>query len=236
MPAPSVFLSLEGATPAFRCLTGLYTRLTMMGGMRRNLIAGLLIAVGLALMATSLPASGLVHLGSPEVASQPIPALRDPLSPPHQHPRFLPNTNSTGAGPNQVVATLSIPRLGIKDAPIFERGVDAQGSMLIAKGYSVTHYAFSSPIGDGNAVLYGHDDIEGSIFGRLKDLKAGDEVDVALAGDSPVVYHVTSRTIVAPTAVQILQPTGDVRLTLFTCWPNWVDTQRVVVTAMPATA
>jgi hypothetical protein len=119
----------------------------MMGAMRRNLIAGLLIAIGLALMATALPASGLVRLGSPEVATQQIPALSDPLSPPHQHPKFLPNTNSTGAGPNLVVAYLSIPRLGIKNAPIFDRGVDTKGNMLIAKGYAVTHYAFSSPIG-----------------------------------------------------------------------------------------
>jgi LPXTG-site transpeptidase (sortase) family protein len=209
----------------------------MMGAMKRNLIAGLLIAIGLALMATALPASGLVRLGSPEVAAQPIPALGDPLSPPHQHPRFLPNTNSTGAGPNQVVAYLSIPRLGIKNAPIYDRGVDTKGNMLIAKGYSVTHYAFSSPIGSGNAVLYGHDDIEGSVFASIKDLKAGDEVDAADASGAVTVYHVTGKpTIVAPTAVQILQPTNDIRLTLFTCWPNWVDTQRVVVTATPATA
>jgi len=208
----------------------------MMGAMRRNLIAGLLIAVGLALMATSLPASGLIRLAPPEVA-QPIPALNDPLSPPHQHPKFLPNTNSTGAGPNQVVAYISIPRLGIKNTPIFDRGVDTKGNMLIAKGYSVTHYAFSSPIGSGNAVLYGHDDIEGSVFASLKDLKPGDEVDVADASGSLTVYHVTGKpAIVPPTAVQILQPTNDVRLTLFTCWPNWVDTQRVVVTAIPATA
>ncbi len=209
----------------------------MMGAMRRNLIAGLLITIGLALMATALPASGLVRLGSPEVATQAIPALNDPLSPPHQHPKFLPNTSSNGAGPNQVVAYISIPRLGIKNAPIFDRGVDAKGNMLIAKGYSVTHYAFSSPIGSGNAVLYGHDDIEGSVFSSIKDLKAGDEVDVADASGSRTVYHVSGKpTIVPPTAVQILQPTNDVRLTLFTCWPNWVDTQRVVVTAMPATA
>jgi LPXTG-site transpeptidase (sortase) family protein len=203
--------------------------------MRRNLIAGLLIAGGLALLATSLPALGLVRLGPTEVATQPIPALGDPLSPPHQHPKFLPGTRSTGAGPSQVVAYLTIPRLGIKNAPIFDRGVDGGGNMLIAKGYSVTHYANSAAIGSGNAVLYGHDDIEGSVFGRLKDLKTGDEVDVALTGGSPIAYQVTGRTIVAPTAVQILQPTNDVRLTLFTCWPNWVDTQRVVVTALPAT-
>ena len=207
----------------------------MMGAVRRNLIAGLLIAGGLALMATSLPALGLVRLGSATVATQPIPALGDPLSPPHQHPKFLPGTGNTGAGPSQIVAYLSIPRLGIRNAPIFDRGVDAGGNMLIAKGYAVTHYANSSAIGSGNAVLYGHDDIEGSVFGRLKDLKAGDEVDVALAGGSAVVYHVTNRTIVPPTAVQILRPTNDVRLTLFTCWPNWVDTQRVVVTALPET-
>jgi LPXTG-site transpeptidase (sortase) family protein len=208
----------------------------MMMAMRRNLIAGLLIAGGLALMATSLPALGIVRLGSSDVAIQPIPALGDPLSPPHQHPKFLPGTGNTGAGPSQVVAYLSIPKLGIKNAQIFDRGVDGGGNMLIAKGYAITHYANSSPIGSGNAVLYGHDDIEGSIFGRLKDLTVGDELDVAIAGSAPVVYHVTARAIVAPTAVQILQPTNDVRLTVFTCWPNWVDTQRVVVTATPATA
>ena len=208
----------------------------MMGGMRKNLIAGLLIAAGLLLVGTALPALGVVRLGSPEVATQPIPALGDPLSPPHQHPKFLPGTGSTGAGPSQVVAYLSIPRLGIKNAPIFDRGVDTGGNMLIARGYSITHFAYSSPIGSGNAVLYGHDDIEGRVFGRLQELKAGDEVDVALAGGSPVVYHVSGRTIVAPTAVQILKPTNDVRLTLFTCWPNWVDNKRVVVTAIPAAA
>ena len=207
----------------------------MMGRVRRNLIAGLLIAIGLALMASALPAMGLLHVGSPDVATPTIPALGDPLSPPHQHPKFLPGTGSTGAGPSQVVAYLTIPRLGIKNAPIFDRGVDGSGNMLIARGYSVTHYSNSSPIGSGNAVLYGHDDIEGSVFGRLKDLKVGDEIDVAVAGGSPVAYHVTGRTIVAPTAVQILQPTTDVRLTLFTCWPNWVDTRRVVVTAAPTT-
>ena len=201
--------------------------------MRRNLIAGVLIAAGLALMASALPALGLFHSTTADVAVHAIPGLADPLSPPHQHPRILPGTGSTGAGPNEVIGYISIPKLGIKDAPIYDRGVDKGGNMLIAKGFAVTHYSLSSPIGSGNAVLYGHDDIEGSVFGRLKDLQSGDEVDVQSATGSPVVYRVTARSIVPPTAVQILQPTNDVRLTLFTCWPNWVDTQRVVVTATP---
>ena len=208
----------------------------MMGAMRRNLIAGLLIACGLVLLGSSLPALGLLRLGTPDVATAPIPALGDPLSPPHQHAKFLPGTGSTGAGPSQVVAYLSIPKLGIKNAQIFDRGVDGGGNMLIAKGYSVTHYANSSPIGSGNAVLYGHDDIEGSIFARLQELAIGDELDVTMAGGDSAVYHVSARAIVAATAVQILNPTNDVRLTVFTCWPNWVDNKRVVVTAVPSAA
>ena len=208
----------------------------MMGAMRRNLIAGLLIAAGLALMATSVPALDLLRPGPQAVAIQPIPGLGDPLSPPHQHAKVLPGTGSTGAGPSQVVAYLSIPKLGIKNAQVFDRGVDGGGNMLIAKGYAITHYANSSPIGSGNAVLYGHDDIEGSIFARLQELAVGDELDVTTSGGEAVVYHVTTRTIVAPTAVEILRPTNDVRLTVFTCWPTWVDSKRVVVTAVPATA
>jgi LPXTG-site transpeptidase (sortase) family protein len=204
--------------------------------MRRNLIAGVLVALGLGLLATGLPRLGL--FGSPAPAAlQAIPGVTEPLSPPHQRGALLPGTGtSTGSAPSQVVAYISIPKLGIKSAPIYDRGVDGSGNMLIAKGYAVTHYSLSSAIGSGNAVLYGHDDIEGSVFGRLKDLQSGDEVDVQTPGGAAIVYHVTARTIVEPTAVQILKPTNDVRLTLFTCWPNWVDTKRVVVTAVPNAA
>lgn len=203
--------------------------------MRRNLIAGLLVAAGLVLMATALPSLGFFRTDAAPVTT-PIVGLNDPLAPPHQHPRLLAGTGSTGVAPSQVVAYISIPKVGVKNAPIYDRGVDGGGNMLIAKGYAVTHFALSSPIGSGNAVLYGHDDIEGSVFARLKDLQPGDEVDVLMADGTAVVYHVTGRTIVAPNAVQILQPSNDVRLTLFTCWPNWVDTQRVVVTATPASS
>ncbi|MBV9121973.1 MAG: sortase [Planctomycetes bacterium] len=170
--------------------------------MRRNLIAGALIAAGLGLMATALPGLGLLHPGASPTAIQRIPAVGEPLSPPHQHARILPGTgNTAGAGPSQIIAYISIPKLGIKNAPIYDRGVDGGGNMLIAKGYAVTHFALSSPIGSGNAVLYGHDDIEGSIFGRLNDLQPGDEVDVQTASGTPVAYHVSSKTIVPPTAV-----------------------------------
>jgi LPXTG-site transpeptidase (sortase) family protein len=198
--------------------------------MRRNLIAGLLIASGLALSGSALwgSAHSSGNLTAPAVQRLPSTYGGGALLP-RAHLRPI---RQTPAGPDDIIATLAIPRLGIAGAPIFDRGVDARGSMLIAHGYAVTHYAYSAGFGGGNAVLYGHDDIEGSIFARLKDLQPGDEIDLMVAGRLQA-YQVSARAIVPPTAVQILDPTPDVRLTLFTCWPNWVDTQRVVVTALP---
>jgi sortase A len=129
-----------------------------------------------------------------------------------------------------VTARISIPRIGIRNAPIYDRGLDAKGVMLIAPGYSVTHYAFSAPLGTGNTVLYGHDDIQGSIFGHLYDLGPGDLIQVSMAGQTQS-YRVSGHQIVAPTSVGVLAPTADVRLTIITCWPFNVDTKRWIVTA-----
>jgi sortase A len=132
-----------------------------------------------------------------------------------------------------VVARISIPRIGIRNAPIYDRGTDGKGVMLIAPGYAVTRYAFSAPFGTGNTFLYGHDDIDGSIFGRLYDLGPGDIVQVTVGGETQV-YRVTGHEIVPPSAVGVLAPTSDVRLTIMTCWPYNVDTKRWIVTAVRA--
>ncbi len=137
---------------------------------------------------------------------------------------------ATGGAP---VARLSISRLGIHGAPIYDRGLSSKGVMLIARGYSVTHFAFSAPIGSGNAVLYGHDDIQGNIFGHLYDLAAGDLVQIVI-GNETQTYRVTAHQIVAPTAVSVMAPTRDARLTIITCWPFNVDTKRWIVTAVRA--
>ncbi len=130
-----------------------------------------------------------------------------------------------------LTARISIPRIGIHNAPIYDRGMDAKGVMLIAPGYAVTHYAFSAPFGTGNTVLYGHDDIQGNIFGHLYDLKAGDTVQISV-GTATLTYRVTGHQIVSPTTVSVLAPTPDARLTIITCWPFNVDTKRWIVTAV----
>jgi sortase A len=131
------------------------------------------------------------------------------------------------------MARISIPRIGIRNAPVYDRGVDAKGLMLIAPGYAVTRYAYSAPFGTGNTFIYGHDDIQGNIFGHLYDLAPGDTVQITVGGETQV-YRVTGHQIVPPTAVSVLNPTPDARLTIMTCWPFNVDTKRWIVTAVKA--
>lgn len=140
---------------------------------------------------------------------------------------------AAAAPPTKATAQISIPRIGIHNAPVYDRGTDSKGVMLIAPGYAVTHYAFSAAFGTGNTVLYGHDDIQGNIFGHLYDLAPGDLIQISTAGQA-LTYQVTGHQIVAPTAVSVLKPTADVRLTIITCWPFNVDTKRWIVTAVRA--
>ncbi|HYM51739.1 MAG TPA: sortase [Candidatus Limnocylindrales bacterium] len=194
------------------------------------------MATGLALMGMAASSMGMFSAPAALPAQVGAPARAVPMTGPQRDPTSLAGVQNANvpADPNTAVATLIIPTLKVR-APIFERGLDPKGNMLIAHGYAVTQFQYSALIGAGNTVLYGHDDIEGSVFGRLQDLKPGDQIVIVLArsGES-IVWRVTARTIVAPTAVEILNPTHDVRLTLFTCWPTWVDTKRVVITAVQA--
>ena len=208
--------------------------------MRRGTVV--LLAAGVLLLLASIPAAGLraapVHLvassrnvlvinsATPSVAASPTVAATPQLTAAAQ-----PNAAAATVPATAVTARISIPRIGIRNAPVYDRGTDAKGVMLIAPGYSVTRYAFSAPFGTGNTVLYGHDDIQGNIFGHLYDLRPGDTVQITVAGEAQS-YRVTGHQIVLPTEVSVLSPTDDSRLTIITCWPFNVDTKRWIVTAV----
>ena len=92
------------------------------------------------------------------------------------------------------------------------------------------HSGSANPGQRGNLVLSGHDDVFGEIFRYIGDLKSGDTVDV-YSKESKYTYTVTNKRIVDPTDVSVLQATTDATLTLITCYPYLVDTQRTVVFA-----
>lgn len=90
------------------------------------------------------------------------------------------------------------------------------------------HVGTANPGQSGNLVLTGHNDIYGEVFRKLDQLEPGDEVTVFTAHNS-YTYVITETLLVAPTFVEVLEPTSNAQLTLISCYPYRVDSQRIVV-------
>jgi sortase A len=109
----------------------------------------------------------------------------------------------------ELVGRVSIPRLGISTV-IFE-GTDEP---VLNQG--VGHLTGSALPGlAGNVVLAGHRD---SFFRPLRNIRAGDMVEVTTAGGSRS-YLVQTTEIITPDKVSVLEPTKAPTLTLVTCYP-----------------
>jgi sortase A len=92
------------------------------------------------------------------------------------------------------------------------------------------HVGSVDPGQTGNVVLSAHDDVFGEIFRNLDRLQPGDQV-LLFTAQQQFVYIVTSSQIVAPTQVDVMNPTGAPTLTLISCYPYMVDKSRIVVFA-----
>jgi len=129
--------------------------------------------------------------------------------------------------------SIYIPRLGVR-APVYDCDTAADGTLPIAPGYAVTHWRSSATLGGGdswkNYVIYGHDDIERNIFQQLPAMQVGDEVYLYQGGRG-YVYVVTGSKVVEPTDTAVLYQTPTSTLTMISCYPFDVDSQRIVVRA-----
>lgn len=147
-----------------------------------------------------------------------------PNTPPWMHCDAQPRVSSSASQD----VTMLIPRLGIW-APVYDRGVDDQGNMIIVPGYAVTHLSYTARLGTwDNYVVYGHDDIEHCVFRYLSSLNIGDAVEF-YSGTTRYTYVVTDRRLVSPTDVQVLDHTDEPIATLISCYPVGIDSQRIVV-------
>jgi len=93
----------------------------------------------------------------------------------------------------------------------------------------------------GNTVINGHHNEFGEVFGRLVDVKVGDEVYVYSRGQK-YSFIIANRMILPerfqPLEVRLenarwINATDDVRLTLITCWPKETNTHRLILVARP---
>lgn len=124
-------------------------------------------------------------------------------------------------GPEQAMA-ISIPTIGV-NAPIVQ-GDDWEA---LKRGVG-QHIGSANPGQNGNLVLSGHNDIYGEVFRYLDQLQPGDEIVVHTAQTS-YTYTVTGQMLVAPTFVEVMFPTPDATLTLISCFPYRINTQRIII-------
>jgi sortase A len=124
-------------------------------------------------------------------------------------------------GPSHAVR-LRIPVLGV-DAPI----VQGDGWEQLKRGVG-QRIGTANPGTDGNLVLSAHDDIYGELFRHLDRLATGDEIIVETLSRE-YVYRVVSTRVVPPTEVSVMDPTQEPVVTLISCYPYLVNSDRIVV-------
>lgn len=128
---------------------------------------------------------------------------------------------------SQPPTRIMIPRLAI-DIPIREaRVIDGYWEVFET---TAGHGTGSGNPGEiGNMVIFAH--ARTGLFLSLRDIKDQDAVYV-FTNDRWYRYRVSETKIVSPNEVEVIQPTSDETLTLFTC-SGFLDTKRLVVIAKP---
>jgi sortase A len=120
-------------------------------------------------------------------------------------------SNHLPLAPEQMLTRLLVPRIGI-DAIV----VEGASRKELSEGPG--HMKQTAQPGEtGNAVITGHRD---TFFRHIYELTKGDHIQVQRNGRT-FVYEVTSRKIVMPEDVSVIDPTKDPELTLITCYPTY---------------
>jgi len=108
-----------------------------------------------------------------------------------------------------VIGEMQVPRLGLSVMVV-------QGDSHASLRHAVGHLAKSALPGEwGNVALAGHRD---TFFRPLRDIQLGDEIRFKTL-EHNFEYVVESIEVVAPTDVQVLEPSSGHDLTFITCFP-----------------
>ena len=196
--------------------------------MSQNKLSIVLMGAGVSMMVGALIlmliATGVIFSSDSGNSSlETIAAFGDPIRTPTPGPTATP-TGQFPPGSNAPVARLIVEKAEI-DAPVVEKGVDAQGVMQSPdNAYDTAWYDFSAHPGfGGNAVFAGHVDyihVGKAVFWNLKDVEQGDLIQVRLQDGTVYRYAVTSReqfdAATAPVGT-IVGPTPNETVTLITC-------------------
>jgi LPXTG-site transpeptidase (sortase) family protein len=106
------------------------------------------------------------------------------------------------------------------------QGVSGNGSWDLLHDRTMVHYLGTpDPGSQGNSIIAFHREPD---YEHIDQLNVGDTVSIQDRTCRTFVYKVTGRWTLNPNSVSQLTPTTGHDLTLITCTPFWVDSQRIV--------
>ena len=105
-------------------------------------------------------------------------------------------------------------------------GVAGNGTWDELKSRSMVHYQGTPAPGETGNVIIGFHREPG--YEHIDQLNAGDAITIQDRSCKVFHYTVTQRWVLDPGAVNQLGPTSGHDLTLVTCTPFWIDSQRIV--------
>lgn len=142
---------------------------------------------------------------------------------------------TTPPPPQQIVNVRESPPVRIRiasgsiDLPI-EVGWIRNGKWDISPK-NASHLATSAhPRESGNIVVYGHN--KEAIFGKLRQVKQGDLIELETAEGESHDYRVTEISQVTPKQIEVVLPTDYEVLTVYTC-TGFLDSRRLIIKAIP---
>jgi LPXTG-site transpeptidase (sortase) family protein len=145
--------------------------------------------------------------------------------------RFAPITQTPSSAIASTISpsdpfSIDIPSLNIS-LPVYKATLADTTWEYTSRGVS---YLSSSAIPGtpGNTIMYGHN--WPNLLGALPKIKTGAAIIVRFRDGSHKTFSVNTSSTVPASQTDILNPTADTRLTLFTCI-GFLDSQRFVVVA-----
>lgn len=129
---------------------------------------------------------------------------------------------------NEIPVQITIPSLNL-ELPI-DQGEIKNGVWGISEKNATHLKTSANPRGGGNIVIYGHN--KTAIFGKIPSLKIGEEINIKTSSGDIYKYKLTNKLWVKPDRIDLVSPTTNEELTLYTCG-GLFDSLRVVLKASP---
>ena len=191
----------------------------------RKVVAGLLIIVGIAIMAVPFFWRATGEKQTVQLISefeQTLEEKQDERSEVEKEQTTVSKEEKAILKEGSIIGIIEIPSINIR-YPVME----GTGKEVLNAG--IGHISETAKIGgEGNCVLCGHNGSRyGTFFTPLNQVKSGDEVQILDKEGQKHIYEVTGTDVIAPNDNSIKAQGKDKELTLFTCAEK--GTRRFVV-------